>query len=301
MDTNKLKKIATEARNVLNQGVAQRFLTLGFNPDGSVIEEPVERGGGATFMGDVVSMDFYHKWMSLKQAVDAKGIAEVVEEAAYTWFNRLVAIRILAKNELIAPVLAYESEDVRVPLIVTEARQGRLPQMDEQTREKLIDLLNDDSRTPDQFRMLIVAYCHSHPLINKCFGHISDYTELLLPANILAEGGFVSLLNNTPFISEQDFHSPELIGWLYQFYIAEKKDDVFASFKKGKKAEPKDIPAATQIFTPNWIVKYMVQNTVGRIYLDNNPWRLRRGCSIWWSRPRSLRPTASSSLMISMS
>ena len=74
-----------------------------------------------------------------------------------------------------------------------------------------------------------------------------------------------------PFITEEDFRSPELIGWLYQFYIADKKDDVFASFKKGKKAEAEDIPAATQIFTPNWIVKYMVQNTVGRIYLDNNP------------------------------
>jgi len=80
------------------------------------------------------------------------------------------------------------------------------------------------------------------------------------------------MLNNTEFISEEDYHSPELIGWLYQFYISEKKDDVFASFKKGKKAEAKDIPAATQIFTPNWIVKYMVQNTIGRIYLDNNPY-----------------------------
>ena len=272
MDTNKLKKFATEARTVLNQGVAQRFITLGFNPDGTVTEEPVERGGGATFMGDVVSLDFYKKWMSLKHAVDTKGITEVVEEAAYTWFNRMMAIRIMVKNNLISPVLEYESDDVRVPLIVAEARQGRYPNMDEQTREKLLDLLDDDSKTNDQFRMLIVAYCHSNPIINKCFGGISDYTELLLPTNILAEGGFVDLLNSTPFISDEDFHSPELIGWLYQFYISEKKDDVFASFKKGRKAEAKDIPAATQIFTPNWIVKYMVQNTVGRIYLDNNPY-----------------------------
>lgn len=77
------------------------------------------------------------------------------------------------------------------------------------------------------------------------------------------------MINNTPFITEEDYKHSELIGWLYQFYISEKKDEVFAAFKDGKKAAAEDIPAATQIFTPNWIVKYMVQNTLGRIYLDN--------------------------------
>ena len=90
----------------------------------------------------------------------------------------------------------------------------------------------------------------------------------MLPANILAEGGFVDLINHTDFIAEEDYLSSELIGWLYQFYIAERKDEVFAG--KGK-FTASEIPAATQIFTPGWIVKYMVQNTVGRIYLDNNP------------------------------
>ena len=78
------------------------------------------------------------------------------------------------------------------------------------------------------------------------------------------------MLNDDTYISDDDYCQPELIGWLYQFYIAERKDEVFASFKNGKKASKEDIPAATQIFTPNWIVKYMVQNTIGRIYLDNN-------------------------------
>ena len=272
MDTNRLKRFATEARNILMQGVAHRFTALGFLPDGTVTEEPQPLGGGATFMGDTVSVDFYKKWCSLQQAVKRHSIEEVAEEAAYTWFNRLVAIRIMVKNGLIAPVLQYESEDVHIPLLVSEARQGRMPNMSADDQRKLEDLLLDDSKTDDQFRILIVAFCHSNPVINSCFGHISDYTELLLPTNILAEGGFVDMLNNTEFISEEDYHSPELIGWLYQFYISEKKDDVFASFKKGKKAEAKDIPAATQIFTPNWIVKYMVQNTIGRIYLDNNPY-----------------------------
>ena len=272
MDTNRLKRFATEARNILMQGVAHRFTALGFLPDGTVTEEPQPLGGGATFMGDTVSEDFYQKWCSLQRAVNNHSIEEVAEEAAYTWFNRMVAIRIMVKNGLIAPVLQYESEGVHIPLLVSEARQGRMPEMTADDQRKLEELLLDDSKTDEQFRILIVAFCHSNPVINNCFGHISDYTELLLPTNILAEGGFVDMLNNTEFISEEDYHSPELIGWLYQFYISEKKDDVFASFKKGKKAEAKDIPAATQIFTPNWIVKYMVQNTIGRIYLDNNPY-----------------------------
>ena len=272
MDTNRLKRFATEARNILMQGVAHRFTALGFLPDGNVTEEPLPMGGGATFMGDTVSEDFYRKWCSLQRAVKTHSIEEVAEEAAYTWFNRMVAIRIMVKNGLISPVLQYESEGVHIPLLVSEARQGRMPDMNADDRRKLEDLLLDDSKTDEQFRILIVAFCHTNPVINSCFGHISDYTELLLPTNILAEGGFVDMLNNTEFISEEDYHSPELIGWLYQFYISEKKDDVFASFKKGKKAEAKDIPAATQIFTPNWIVKYMVQNTIGRIYLDNNPY-----------------------------
>ena len=251
------------------QGVVHRLSALGFLPDGSVTEEPQQQGGGATFMGDTVTQDFYDKWQSLRRAVTERSMAEVAEEAAYTWFNRLVAIRILVKNGLASPVLEYESEDVLVPLLVSEARQGRMPEMDADCMRKLTELLEDDSKTNEQFALLIVAYCHENPIINKCFGRISDYTELLLPTNILTEGGFVYLLNHTEFIAEEDFRSPELIGWLYQFYISEKKDEVFA--KKGK-FEADEIPAATQIFTPNWIVKYMVQNTVGRIYLDNNPY-----------------------------
>lgn len=269
METNKLKRFATEARNILMQGVAHRFTALGFRADGTPVEEPQLLGGGATFMGDTVTEDFYHKWQSLAAAIRRHGLKDVAEEAAYTWFNRLMAIRIMTKNGLIPPVLQYESPGVYVPLIVSEARQGRLPQMNEEEWSRLMPLLDDDSRTAEQFSLLIVAFCHATPILHCCFGHIADYTELLLPANILAEGGFVDLINHTDFIAEEDYRSSELIGWLYQFYIAEKKDEVFAA--KGK-FTASEIPAATQIFTPNWIVKYMVQNTVGRIYLDNNPY-----------------------------
>lgn len=269
MDTNKLKRFATEARNILLSGVAQRLAALGFQPDGTATEKPELLGGGTVFMGEVQSEDFYHKWMSLYQRMQSHSFREVAEEAAYTWFNRLVAIRIMVKNELIPAVLEYESDEVRIPVIVTEARQGRMPQMDEASRQKLDALLLDDALTDEQFALLIVAYCHSNPIISMCFGKIADYTELLLPSNILKNDGFIDRLNADDYISDDDYRSPELIGWLYQFYIAERKDEVFA--KKGK-FEADEIPAATQIFTPNWIVKYMVQNTVGRIYLGNNPY-----------------------------
>ena len=269
MDTNKLKRFATEARNILLSGVVQRLAALGFQSDGTATEKPELLGGGAVFMGEVQSEDFYHKWMSLYQRMQSHSFREVAEEAAYTWFNRLVAIRIMVKNELIPAVLEYESDEVRIPVIVTEARQWRMPQMDEASRQKLDALLLDDALTDEQFALLIVAYCHSNPIISKCFGKIADYTELLLPSNILKNDGFIDRLNADDYISDDDYRSPELIGWLYQFYISERKDEVFA--KKGK-FEADEIPAATQIFTPNWIVKYMVQNTVGRIYLDNNPY-----------------------------
>lgn len=269
MDTNRLKRFATEARNILIGSVVQRLAALGFQPDGTTTEKPELMGGGAVFMGEVQTEDFYHQWMSLQAQVQRRSFREVAEEAAYTWFNRLVAIRIMVKNELVPAVLEYESDEVRIPLIVTEARQGRLPQMDEAQRRKLDALLLNDALTDEQFALLIVAYCHSNPIIQKCFGAISDYTELLLPGNILKGDGFIDRLNADDYITDADYRSPELIGWLYQFYISERKDEVFA--KKGKFAAD-EIPAATQIFTPNWIVKYMVQNTVGRIYLDNNPY-----------------------------
>ena len=270
MDTNRIKRFATEARNILKAGIVAKITTLGFDKNGNVAEENKPRlmQGGSLWNEQLQTEGFYYQWMSLYNRIQQKGINEVYEEAAYTWFNRLCAIRILQKNNLCSPVLAY-ADAARTPVIVDEARQGRIPQMNEELRQRLVELLDDDTKVTEQFAILITAWCHDNPIINQCFGSIADYTELLLPNNILAEGGFVDMLNHTEFITDEDFQSPELIGWLYQFYISERKDEVFA--KKGK-FEADEIPAATQIFTPNWIVKYMVQNTVGRIYLDNNPY-----------------------------
>lgn len=269
MNTNQLKKFACEARNILKKGIRAKIQTLGFNDKGEVPERliPQKLQGGTIWNGGQYPEGFYDQWMAIYHRVADKGIQEVYEEAAYTWFNRLMAIRILQKNGFCEPVLVYTNE-AHTPRIVDEARMGRLPQMKEDARRNLMDLLEDDTKVTEQFAILITAWCHNNPIIQACFGGMDDFTELLLPINILAEGGFVDMINHTEFITDEDFHSPELIGWLYQFYISERKDEVFA--KKGK-FEADEIPAATQIFTPNWIVKYMVQNTVGRIYLDNNP------------------------------
>ena len=270
MDTKKLKRFAVEARVKLKAGVASMLQLYGFDADGNALTMPELITGGAIFNETTITDEtFYDKWMSLYNAIQAHGVKEVYEEVAYTWFNRLMAIRIMRKNGFINPVLEYSNPELRIPNIVAEARRGNIPSMQEVDRRRLQDLLLDDSKTSEQFAILIVAYCQNNPVIKSCFGKINDYTEFLLPKTILAPGDFIDMINNTPFITDDDYKHSELIGWLYQFYISEKKDEVFAAFKDGKKAAAEDIPAATQIFTPNWIVKYMVQNTLGRIYLDN--------------------------------
>ena len=270
MNTNSLKRFATVARNLLMQGVRNRLKAVGFNDDGSVRVEPVATGNSAIFDGQVINDSrFVARWNALRDRIASHGVKEVVEEAAYTWFNRLMAIRILEYNSLAPALLDYENPEIRIPRIVTDARAGKTPVLSDEDRASLEAVIGDGRLSFEQFSLLIRAYCENNPIIRKCFRGITDYTALLLPADILAEDGFIDLLNKAgEFIEPDDYRKPELIGWLYQFYIAEKKDEVFA--KKGG-YDSDEIPAATQIFTPNWIVKYMVENTLGRIYLDNNP------------------------------
>lgn len=271
MDTNKLKRFATEARNKIRQGVVHKLLTLGFNARGEADEFPRKLQGSTLFRGQQLEESFYDQWIALYEAIQKHGLKAVYEEVAYTWFNRFVAIRILQMNGFIDRVLVFDNPDIRVPHIVTEARQGRFPVLTTSEQLRLRNIITDPTKTYEQFVILITAFCHATPILNRCFGSINDYTELLLPNDVLEEGGFVDMLNHTEFITETDYKTTELLGWLYQFYISERKDEVFAAFKKGQKAEAEDIAPATQIFTPNWIVKYMVENTLGRIYLDNNP------------------------------
>lgn len=275
MDTGRIKQFAIESRKILKEGVMQRIKALGFDEQGRTPDVPEKVQGGTRYQGRMIENErFYDSWIALNEHIQKVGVKAVYEEAAYTWFNRLIAIRIMQKNHFIEPVLSYDNPEIRVPHIVSEARRGSIMcALTDDEQNRLRNLLMDDTKTQEQFALLIIAYCRENAVISKCFGGIAPYLELLLPDDILSQNRFIDLLNNTnEYITEEQFRSAELIGWLYQFYISEKKDEVFASFKKGRKAEAEDIPAATQIFTPNWIVKYMVQNTVGRIYLDNNPY-----------------------------
>jgi hypothetical protein len=266
------KTFAQQSRALLMEGVANKLLYWGFNANGSISEEPNPVAGGYTFRGKVFDDETVLKlWKSLQQAIKNKGIEVVKEEAAYTWFNRIMALQIMAKNDYLDNQLAYVPGMANTPQILQKARQGQFSFLNDKEQERLKRIITDFSKEQEAFALLLVGYCHSNKMLNNIFGRLDDYTELLLPDNMLQDSGFLHLLNTTDAISDEQYKEVELIGWLYQFYISERKDEVFASFKKKKKAEAKDIPAATQIFTPNWIVKYMVQNTVGKIWLDKNP------------------------------
>jgi hypothetical protein len=272
MNTNKLKSFAQAARRILMEGVSRRITYYGFDAKGRVLEEPIAVAGGVIIREEIIDdTTIPGKWEALRSAIQRHGIESVTEEAAYTWFNRLMAMQILAKNNYDAPQLDYESFVSATPVILARARRGMTAYLDRTAQRRIQPLLGDYQNEQKAFAILLTGYCHHHQLLNRIFGRLDDYTELLLPDNILAANGLVHLLNTSDAITNDDYRQVELIGWLYQFYISEKKDQVFANFKKNKKAEAEDIPAATQIFTPNWIVKYMVQNTVGRIWLDHHP------------------------------
>ncbi len=266
------KTFAQQSRALLMDGVANKLLYWGFKADGSITEEPNPVAGGYTFRGKVFDDETVPKlWKSLQQAIIKKGLDVVKEEAAYTWFNRMMALQIMAKNGYQEIQLEYVTGMAHTPQLLQKARQGQYSFLNSKEQERLKRIIADFNKDQEAFALLLVGYCHSNKMLNNVFGRIDDYTELLLPDNMLQKSGFLHLLNTTDAITDEQYKEVELIGWLYQFYISERKDEVFASFKKKKKAEAKDIPAATQIFTPNWIVKYMVQNTVGKIWLDKNP------------------------------
>ena len=269
MNTNKIKSFAKQARIQLYKGVANQLLFWGFDDKGNVNAEPEAIPGGFTFRGTVYNdVTTVPRWKKLKEKVEKskESIKDVTEEAAYTWFNRLAAVRILEENNFIDPVLRFQ-QGSRVPMILQQAKAGQHAVSNTAQKANLQEALlqNDDERA---FAILITQYCNAHPLLKEVFGHLDDYTEILVPNDLLTTDGFVAMLNDESNIAPEDFTEVELIGWLYQFYISDRKDEVFKGFKAKKKARAEDIPAATQIFTPKWIVNYMIENTVGKIYLD---------------------------------
>ncbi|QNM91182.1 BREX-1 system adenine-specific DNA-methyltransferase PglX [Aliarcobacter cryaerophilus] len=213
----------------------------------------------------------------LEDEISKTSKEQVIEKVAYIWFNRFVALRFMdANNYTKINVVSPEPSQFQ-PSILADAKMGHIDDdivKDAKTREKIQALLSNQTPSNDPqgeaYKLLVVAACnyynHAMPFL---FEKISDYTELLMPDDLLSGD---SILAYTREAMTPDVCSDvEVIGWLYQFYIAEKKDEVFEGIKKNKKVTPENIPAATQLFTPNWIVRYMVQNSLGRLWKLNHP------------------------------
>ncbi|MCT7523175.1 BREX-1 system adenine-specific DNA-methyltransferase PglX [Aliarcobacter cryaerophilus] len=258
METTKLKRFASHARKLLRDTVSTK-LSFVLDPNSSARRENPRAV------------------KKLEEEIAKTSNDQVIEKVAYIWFNRFVALRFMdANNYTKINVVSPEPSQFQ-PSILADAKMGHIDDDivgDAKTREKIQALLSNQTPSHDPqgeaYKLLVVAACNYYnQAMPFLFEKISDYTELLMPDDLLSGD---SILAYTREAMTPDVCSDvEVIGWLYQFYIAEKKDEVFEGIKKNKKVIPENIPAATQLFTPNWIVRYMVQNSLGRLWKLNNP------------------------------
>ncbi len=262
MNRNKLKAYAPQARRDFIKAVTDRAAYYGLTED--KIEPITEEGDVAIIAGKAFPRGVATKRNRLEERIKRQGFEQVMEATAYTWFNRLVAIRFMEIHGYLDHgyrVLSHP-EGSTTPEIVEHAEHVYLPELD---HERVIELKLEGTKEAELYRMLLIAQCNAlHKAMPFLFEWVDDETELLLPENLLHSDSLIRKLVNE--IPEEDWQEVEIIGWLYQFYISEKKDQVI-----GKVVKSEDIPAATQLFTPNWIVKYMVQNTLGRRWMATYP------------------------------
>lgn len=210
----------------------------------------------------------------LEKEISRTSQDKVIEKVAYIWFNRFCALRFMDVNRYTNIGVVSPTEGLSQPEILMEAKQGHIDEGLRIDKDRVFGLLNETipSSEPQQeaYRMLLVAVCNSYyDIMSFLFEKIADYTELLMPDDLLSDSSILTTTREA--LSEEACADVEVIGWLYQFYISEKKDEVFAGLKKNKKVTPENIPAATQLFTPNWIVRYLVENSLGRLWMLNNP------------------------------
>lgn len=256
-----LERFAQEARIQLQKEVRAR-LNLVLNGDASI---------------DLIESRNAEKALN-KHLEELKGNEDaLVEEVAYTWFNRISALRFMDASGYNATLIVSPAEGKTLPEILSEALSGIIDEdvvtsiKDRERIRGLVDgSITSNNPQAEIYRILLVASCnHLNNSLPLLFEKIEDYTDLLLPDDLLSSESIITKTVNA--ISKDDTKSVEIIGWLYQYYISEKKDEVFASFKKGKKAGKDEIPAATQLFTPEWIVRYLVENSLGRLWMLNHP------------------------------
>lgn len=275
MNKNAIKSFAIESRRQLIESVKYQAALIGITSDG--INEPISKAEGMeTYDYGAGTHSIYdnniRKRESLVREVKTKGFDNVVEEVAYTWFNRIIAIRFMEVNDYLPTrtrVLSSEIEDKTEPDIVTEALDLDLDYTKED--EEKIFKLKDNNELDELFKLLFIKQCNKlNEILPGLFEKTDDYLELLLSISFTDDNGIIRQLVDT--IPEEDFtNQVEIIGWMFQFYNSELKDDTFNDLKKKIKISKERIPAATQLFTPEWVVKYMVENSVGRLWLESHP------------------------------
>ncbi|MGN5517969.1 BREX-1 system adenine-specific DNA-methyltransferase PglX [Halopseudomonas sp. Lyrl_26] len=257
MDTSKLKKFAQFARRILLDQVSGK-LDVVLAPQSAARRERAQ----------VVA--------ELEKLISSSGREHVEERVAYTWFNRFCALRFMDVNRYTRIGVVSPAEGQFQPEILAEAKMGHIDEemVPSQNRQKVLDLLAGRAPSNDSqgeaYRLLVVAACNAwHQSMPFLFERIDDYTELLMPDDLLSGNSILAYTREA--MTPDACKDVEVIGWLYQFYISEKKDAVFEGLKKNQKITPENIPAATQLFTPHWIVRYLVDNSLGRLWLLNRP------------------------------
>lgn len=257
MDTSKLKKFAQYARRILLDQVGGKL---------DVVLEP--QSAARRERAQVVA--------ELEKLISSSGRDYVKERVAYIWFNRFCALRFMDVNRYTRIGVVSPAEGQFQPEILAEAKMGHIDEemVPSQTRQKVLDLLAGRAPSNDSqgeaYRLLVVAACNAwHQSMPFLFERIDDYTELLMPDDLLSGNSILAYTREA--MTPDACKDVEVIGWLYQFYISEKKDAIFEGLKKNQKITPENIPAATQLFTPHWIVRYLVDNSLGRLWLLNRP------------------------------
>lgn len=281
MNRNQLKTYAPQARRDFIQAVTQQAAHYGLTD--KKIEPMTERGDVVVIAGQAFPKAIGDKRKKLEARIKKDGFGPTMEAMAYTWFNRLVAIRFMELHGYLEHgfrVLSHPAGGSQ-PEIVEHAQHVDLPGLDQQ---KVLALKLDGTKEEELYRLVLLAQCNAlHKALPFLFEKIDDETELLLPDKLLHSDSLIRKLVSE--IDEEDWQEVEIIGWLYQFYISERKDEVI-----GKVVASEDIPAATQLFTPNWIVKYLVQNTLGRQWLATYPQSALRHKMEYYIEPAEQTP-----------
>ena len=263
MDKNAIKKYAVWARRELISRVSQKALQYGIS------EENIGDANADTINGHLLTAAEQKQRQALIAKIKKDGYQQAMEEAAYTWFNRFCALRYMEVNGYLPTrvrVFTDEQNNFK-PQIITEAIHLELDGLD---MEKVY-ALKEENKTDELYKYLLITQCNAlSAILPGLFQKIADYTELLFPDNLLREGSAIEQM--IALIPEEDWTDQvQIIGWLYQYYNTEPKDQVFANLKKNIKISKENIPAATQLFTPDWIVHYMVENSLGRLWVEGHP------------------------------